>query len=177
MDFHAVRVASAAIRVSDYSVENAKAAWRPNWGAQLSYQQRESGANFRGDDWVSGKVTFTVPLWAERSQVPRLRAAKADRASAEMRFQSAARRSAARYASEAATRHAAEQNVSVLKRNIAAVEDEIAAQLSVYESGVGDYAPIIDGELAILKLRAEIATEEALQAASIARMNALLVTQ
>lgn len=176
MAFLAVRVADAGIAVADYSVDGAKANWRPNWGAQLTYQQRDSGANFGGDDWVSGMVTFTVPLWAERSQVPRLRAARADRASAEMRYQAAARSAAARYAAEAAAWRAAEDNIAVLQRNIAAVEDEIAAQLTIYESGVGDYAPIIDGELAILKLRADIATEEARRAAAIARMNALLVT-
>lgn len=176
MAFHAVRVADAGIQVAEYSVDGAKAAWRPNWGAQLTYQQRESGANFAGDDWVSGMVTFTVPLWAQRSQEPRLRAARADRASAEMRYQTAARSAAAHYAAEAAIRRAAEDTIAVLQRNIAAVEDEIAAQLTVYESGAGDYAPIIDGELAILELRAAIAAEEARRAASIARMNALVVT-
>jgi outer membrane protein TolC len=175
LDFHAVRVADAGIRVADYLVDGAKAAWRPNWGAQLTYQQRESGANFAGDDWVSGMVTFSVPLWAERSQKPQLRAAKADRASAEMRYQAAARSAAARYAAEAAAWRSARDNIEVLQRNIAAVEDEIAAQLTVYESGVGNYAPIIDGELAILKLRADIAAEETRRAASTARMNALLV--
>ncbi|MAI91761.1 MAG: transporter [Hyphomonadaceae bacterium TMED5] len=176
MAFQAVRVADAGVLVADYSVEGAQAAWRSNWGAQLTYQQRESGANFAGDDWVSGMVTFTMPLWAERSQAPQLRAAKADRASAEMRYQAAARSAAARYASEAAAWHSAEDNIAVLERNIAAVENEIAAQLTIYESGVGDYAPIIDGELAILKLRSDVAVEEARRASAIARMNALLVT-
>ena len=175
MAFQAVRVADAGIAAADYSVDSAKAAWRPNWGAQLTYQQRESGANFAGDDWVSGMVTFTVPLWAERSQEPRLRAARSDRASAEMRYQAAARSAAARYAAEAAAWRAAEDSIAVLLRNMVAVEDEIASQLTIYESGVGDYAPIIDGELAILKLRADIAAEEARRAAAISRMNALLV--
>jgi len=174
-DFHAVRVADAAIRVAGYAVAGAEAAWRPNWGAQLTYQQRESGANFAGDDWVSGMVTFTVPLWAGRSQAPRLRAAKASEASVEMRYQVAARTSAARFASEAAAWRAARDTISVLERNIAAVETEIAAQLTIYESGAGTYAPIIDGEIAILKIRADIAAEESRMAAAIARMNALLV--
>lgn len=176
MAFQSVRVANADIQVAEFSVDDARANWRPNWGAQLTYQQRESGANFAGDDWVSGMVTFTVPLWAESNQKPRLRAAKAERASAEMRYQAAARSSAARYAAEASVWRAAEDNIAVLERNIVAVEDEIEAQLTVYESGIGDYAPIIDGELAILKLRADIAGETARKAASIARMNALLVT-
>lgn len=175
MSFHAVRVADADIRVANHSVEGAEAAWRPSWGAQLTYQQRETGADFAGDDWVSGKVTMTLPLWAKHSQEPRLRAAKAERASAEMRYQAAARHASARYTSHAAQRRAAEDNISALKRNIAAVEDEIASQLTMYESGAGDYAPIIDGELAILKLRADIAAQEARRATAIARMNALLV--
>ncbi len=175
-DFHAVRVADAAINVADYSVDNAKAAWRPNWGAQVTYQQREAGVNFAGDDWVSGMVTFTVPLWGGGSQAPRLRAARADRAGAEMRYQAAARSSAARYAAQAAAWRAARDNIAVLERNIAAVEDEIAAQLTVYEAGDGGYVPIIDGEIAILKLRADIAAEEARMAAAIARMNALLTS-
>jgi len=173
-DFHAVRIADAAIRVANYSVDGAKAAWRPNWGAQLTYQQREAGDNFSGDDWVSGMVTFSVPLWAGKSQKPRLRAARADRAGAEMRYQSASRSAAARYAAEAAAWRAARDSISILKRNITAVEDEIKAQLSVYESGNGDYAPVIDGEIAILKLREDIATETARMAAAIARMNALM---
>ena len=175
--FHAVRVAEAAARVADYSVDSARAAWRPDFGAQLTYQQREAGLTFEGDDFASGMVSFTLPLWAGRSQEPSLRAAKADRASAEMRYQAAARTAAARYASDSASWRAAQDNIEVLKRNIAAIEDEIASHLTVYESGAGTYAPVIDGEIAILKLRADIAAEESRRAASIARMNALLVTQ
>lgn len=43
MAFHAARVAGAAITVSDHGIDNAEAALKPQWGAQLTYQQRESG--------------------------------------------------------------------------------------------------------------------------------------
>ena len=85
LEFHTVRIADAAVRVTDYGIDVARAAWKPEWGAQLTYQQRDEGAMFAGDDWVSGMVTFTVPLWAERKQAPNLRAAKAERAGAEHR--------------------------------------------------------------------------------------------
>lgn len=175
VDFHAVRIADAGVDVTKYAIDRAEADWRPNWGAQLTYQQREAGATFPGDDWVSGAVTFTIPLWAERGQKPRLRAAKSDRASAEMRYQAAARSTVARYAAEHAALRASQNSIEVLDDKISAVEDEIAAQITVYESGVGDYAPIIDGEIAILKLRAEIAAEEARSAAATSRLNALMV--
>jgi len=177
LEFHTVRVADAAVRVTDYGIDEARAAWKPEWGAQLTYQQRDEGAMFAGDDWVSGMVTFTVPLWAERKQAPNLRAAKAERAGAEQRYQAAARNAAAQYASRDAIIRAADASIDVLQVKIAAVEDEVEAQLITYESGVGGYAPIIDGEIAILKLRAEIEAETARKAAAIARLNALLVTQ
>jgi cobalt-zinc-cadmium efflux system outer membrane protein len=176
MAFHATRVADAAITVRDRGIDEAKAAWKPEWGAQLTYQQRESGVNFAGDDWVSGMVTVTVPLWANKSQEPRLRAAKAERAAAHANYMAAARTAAAQYSTYRSMRQTAQANVAVLSQKITAIEDEMAAQLTVYESGVGDYAPIIDGEIAILKLRSDIAAEQARLATATARMNALLVT-
>ena len=71
--FHAVRVAEAEIAVAEAGVEKAQAAWKPDWGLSLTWQQREPGgmdARFPGDDWVSAAVTFSVPLWANRSQAP-----------------------------------------------------------------------------------------------------------
>jgi outer membrane protein TolC len=176
-EFHAVRVADAAVRTTDYGVAEARSEWKPEWGAQLTYQQREDGAMFAGDDWLSGMITFSVPLWAEKKQAPKLRAAKAERASAEQRYQAAARSAAARYAARYAVIRSARSSIDVLQGKIAAVEDEVEAQLITYESGVGGYAPIIDGEIAILKLHAQIETEQARQAAGIAQLNALLVTQ
>ena len=114
-----------------------------------------------------------MPLWAAHNQKPQLRAAKADRASAETRYQAAARNALVRYKNEAAAWRASEDTLAILERNIAAIEDEMAAQMTVYESGAGDYAPIIDGEIAILKIRADIAGEAARKVGAIARMNAL----
>ncbi len=177
MAFHAARVADAGVTVHDRGVDEAKAAWKPEWGAQLTYQQRESGANFAGDDWVSGMVTVTVPFWANKNQEPRLRAAKAERAAAQANYLSAARSASAQYSTYRSIRQTAEQSAAVLSQKIVAIEDEITSQNTIYESGVGDYAPIIDGEIAILKLRSDIAGEQARIATATARMNALLVTQ
>ena len=177
--FHAVRVAAATISVAAARVAAAEASWQPEWGLQLTYQQREdgrggTGSTFAGDDWVSGMVTFTVPLWAERSQEPRFRAAAAERNAARSEYLAVARNALAQYRSHAAVRRAANAAVEVIERKIAAVEDEVASRLTTYESGAGDYSPIVDGEIAILALRAEIAGEEAAAAAAAARMNGLL---
>ncbi|WP_353411349.1 TolC family protein [Arenicella sp. 4NH20-0111] len=176
MDFYASRVADATLKISDSAIDEAKSAWKPEWSTQLVYQQREAGSNFAGDDWVSAMVTVTVPFWAKRKQAPNLRAAEANKAAAKEALSNARRQASAQYAYSNATLAAANKARAVLEQKIDAISNEILAQRANYESGAGDYAPIIDGEIAILKLRAEIAAEEARGAVAAAQMNALLVT-
>ena len=177
--FHAVRVAQAEIAVSDAEVARAQAAWGPDWSLQLTYQQRNRGAAetpFAGDDWVSAAVTFTVPLWGRRSQAPALRAAKARRESAHSLSVAAARAAAARLSALTATFQASEAAIAALEVKIAAIGEQVDAQRTKYESGVGDYSPVIDGELAELVIRARISDEQARRDRAVAQLNALMVT-
>jgi outer membrane protein, heavy metal efflux system len=180
--FHAVRVADAAIGNANARVDEARAAWRPDWGVELTYQQREAGrggtfSNFAGDDWVSAQVRVSVPLWAGRSQAPRLRGAQLDRAAAQSDRMAASLRARSEYEIHDAARQRSAAMIDALNLQIAALEDQSRALLTGYESGSGSYAPVIESEIAILKLRGEIVSERALEAEAIARMNALLVTQ
>ena len=169
--FHAVRVAQAKVAVAETGIDQAEAAWKPDWGVQLTYQQRDHP----GDDWVSATATFTVPFWADRSQAPALRAAEAHREAARSRFVAAARRASTRYRSLDATRAAAAASIAILEQKIDAIRDQIAAQLITYESGIGDYSPILAGEIAVLRLEGQIADEQARRDRATARMNALLI--
>jgi len=76
LGFYAVRVADANVDISDADVQRAEADFKPDWGVNLTYQQRESGqgprSNFDGEDWVSGGVSFTIPLWAGKIGMPAL---------------------------------------------------------------------------------------------------------
>ena len=169
--FHAVRVARAGVSVAETGIDQAEAAWKANWGVQITYQQRD----YPGDDWVSATATFTVPFWADRSQAPALRAAEADREAARSLFMAAARQAASRYLTLDATRAAAEAGIAILEEKIDAIRDQIAAQLTMYESGTGDYSPILGGEIAVLRLQGQIVDAQAGRDRAIARMNALLV--
>ena len=168
--FHAVRVARAGVSVAEAGIDRAEAAWRPNWGVQLTYQQRDHP----GDDWVSATATFTVPFWADGSQAPALRAAEAEREAARSRVMAAARRASARYLALDATRAAAEAGIAILEEKIDAIRDQIAAQLTTYESGTGDYSPILGGDIAVLQLQGQIVDEQAGRDRAVVRMNALL---
>ena len=178
--FYGVRVADAAVEVTDADVQRAEADFKPDWGVNLTYQQRESGqgprSNFDGEDWVSGGVTFSIPLWADKRQEPNLRAAKTDRNAALARRTAIARQLQSEWSRYDARRDTAARNIRIIEQKISAIDDQTAAQLISYEAGTGDYSPIIDGEIAILMLRAEIVKEQSLRDQMIAKMNSLLVT-
>ena len=177
--FHSVRVAHEDITVADAGVSEAQAAWKPDWGLQLTWQQRDSGGSgmpFPGDDWVSAAVTLSVPLWGGRSQAPALRAARAQRESARSRHAAAARGAAARYSALDATRRAAEASIVAMQSKVSAIREQVQAQRTRYESGIGDYSPVIDGELAELILLGRIADEQSRRDRAVAQLNALLVT-
>ena len=176
--FYAVRVAREDITVAEAGVSEAQAAWKPDWGLQLTYQQRDSGGadiRFPGDDWVSAAVTFSVPLWGSRSQAPALRAAQAERESARSLHMAVARKAAAQYSALDATRRAAETAIAALRKKISAVREQVRAQRTRYESGIGDYSPVIDGELAELILLARIADEQSRRDRAVAQLNSLVV--
>ncbi|MCY3987765.1 MAG: transporter, partial [Gammaproteobacteria bacterium] len=107
---------------------------------------------------------------------PALRAARAQRESAVSRRTAAASGAAARYSALDATRRAAEAAMGALNAKVPAIREQVAAQRTRYESGTGDYSPIIDGELAELVLLARIAREQARRDSAVARLNSLMVT-
>lgn len=181
LSFYGVRVADAAVEVSDADVQRAEADFKPDWSVNLTYQQRESGqgpprSNFDGDDWVSGGVSFSIPLWAGKRQEPNLRAAKTDKNAALARRTAIARQLQSEWSRYDARRNTATENIRIIEQKISAIEDQTAAQLITYEAGTGDYSPIIDGEIAILMLRAEIVKEQTLRDQMIIKMNSLVVT-
>lgn len=173
--FHTVRIAQESVEVADARIDRAEAAFKPDWGAQATYQQRENGANFDGDDWVSFGVTFSVPLWSGRKQEPRLRAAKTDRSAALTDVHAAARSALSQYEALDAQRKAAQESILVLGDRKRAIAQVMEDRLVVYESGAGGYAPIIDGEIALLTLDYQIRAEQARADIATVRMNGLLV--
>lgn len=180
--FHAVRLADAGIDIAEAGTMRAEAAYRPNWGLGLTYQQREDGSGlpgetFRGDDWVSAQVTFTVPLWKRNSQDPKLRAAKAREAGARSELATAARAAQATWSRLDAARTAAEESVRLLDAKIAGLGEQARAARSDYEAGYGAYSSVVDAELAALELASQRAAERARVIALTAEANSLLVTQ
>lgn len=177
--FYAVALAARGIERAEAEVDLARGAYRPDWGVSVTYQQREASGDgvamaFPDDDWVTAQVTLSVPLYAARSQAPRLRAARADQAAAEARLQAAARRARARFETLIAEARAAETAAAAITAQLAALDARISASRTAYEAGYGDYSAVLDGEVARLGLEAGLATERARRAGAAARAGSLL---
>lgn len=180
-EFYAVQLEKVGINIAQASIDEAKASFGPDWGVGLTYQQREAGngalgSTFSGEDWFSAQVTFTVPLWAPKSQTPKLRAAQSSKSAAEQRFHATARQAQSEWTGLSASRLAAERSLLIFRQKIAAIDEQIAASLNSYEGGIGDYSPVIDGELAKLSFQSQIASEKARLITATVRANSLLVT-
>jgi outer membrane protein TolC len=70
-------IAQAQWRAAQQEVAEKEAAFGPDVTVGASYQQREPGDMYSGEDWVSLNAAVTIPLWAQQNQWPKLRAAKA----------------------------------------------------------------------------------------------------
>lgn len=176
---HATRIADAGVAIAKAGVREGKAAFGPNFGVNFTYQQRENGftdagAAFTGDDWFMAGVSVSVPLWAPKSQSPRLRAARAREAGAEYSYQAVYRDATQRLTSLRAEHGAAERNIVVLDQKAKALDDAIAALRRGYEAGNGDYTQVLDAEIGKLTLLSQLAAERASAIALAAQFNSEL---
>lgn len=172
--FHAVRIAQAKLNSVSESLAIADALRFKRWGVQLSYQQREAGDNFKGDHWVSGQVFFSAPLWYRQSQAPEQRAAEMSVEAARQSLLLAQREALAKYNAFNARLQAAVENINLLQQQADAIQDKINSQMISYEAGIGYFAPIVDGDVALLRLRAEIIAEKSTVDIYAARINSML---
>ncbi|MFZ5615783.1 MAG: TolC family protein [Pseudomonadota bacterium] len=177
----ATRIADAGVEVAKAGVREGKAAFGPNFGVNFTYMQRQdgigpSGDPFQGDDWFAAGVSVSVPLWAPKSQSPRLRAARARQAGAELSYQAVYREIRERLTSLTAEHGAAERNIVVLDQKAKALDETIAALRRSYEAGNGDYVQVLDAEIGRLTLLSQIAAERANAIAHAAHFNSELVT-
>jgi outer membrane protein TolC len=178
-DFHAVRVARARTSVADAQITRAEGAFGADWEVSFTWQFREAGAggpgaDFDGDDWVTARLAFTLPVWGEQRQAPDLRAARADRAARQSETMSLARASEARWSAHMAALTAAARSMDILRAKLDAMDEQIAARRTNYEAGLGDYSQVLDAEIARLALESELVDERARHARTLAEANAML---
>ena len=154
-----VRIAAEDVQVAARDVDVANAAFDAAYGVQAIYKQRESGRGFSGDDWVSVQATVSFPLWAASSQKPKLRAAQANRRSAQYAYEDIRREWSGRMATLKAERDIASDNIALLKEKESALREQADAAERNYESGNASLETVLDTQLDALTIAAQLAEQ------------------
>lgn len=170
-----VLIAKEDIDIADKDVDAADAAFGPDYGVQAIYKQRESGANFRGDDWFSVQATISIPLWYEWNQKPKLRAAEASKRSAENAYDDTTRMWKRKLDALASKRDATLDNVMVFVEKDKALDEMVAAAERTYEAGETNLDTVLDAQINQLTIKSQLAEKRAQHLVLAAEFNSHII--
>ncbi|WP_306015457.1 TolC family protein [Oceanicaulis sp. MMSF_3324] len=171
--FHAVALAEAQARAAEAGVEIRERDFDLGYEVSVSYFQRESGAMFEGDDWVSARVGVSIPLWSRWNQQPALEAARRDADAAALRTADARRNALDEYRAATAAFASALRSRTALEDRIAALEALSDAAQREYEAGSGDLRPVLEARANALEVRVRVLQLQLQADRAAARMHAL----
>ncbi len=171
--FHAVALAEAQARAAEAGVEIRERDFDLGYEVSVSYFQRESGAMFEGDDWVSARVGVSIPLWSRWNQQPALEAARRDADAAALRTADARRNALDEYRAATAAFASALRSRSALEGRIEALQALAAAAQREYETGYGDLRPVLEARASALEVEIRMLQQELEADRAAARMNAI----
>ena len=174
-ELYALKIASQQVSVTSSAIKVAEAAFKPTFGLQALYKQREAGDNFEGDDWFSVQASVSIPIWSKRNQTPKLQAAQSKQRSAQLAYSNLQRRWQERLTMLQAQRQAVAANVQLLKNKRDALKQRIEATERNYESGKSDLAAVLYSQIDGLTLAAKIIGQESRYQILTAKFNSHIV--
>lgn len=153
-------IAHEAVAVSKKRIGIAEAEFKPNYGLQAIYKQRESSDTFKGDDWFSIQANISIPIWSKSNQAPKLASAKAMMRSAQSAYEQSVRHWNQRMASLNAEQKYALENINLFKKKKRALKEMIAAAERNYESGNTALRNVLDAQINYLSIAAKLVSQE-----------------
>ncbi len=160
LEIFPVLLAQKDVHVARANVAGAESAFDPNYQLGVTYAQRDNTGSFDGGDFVSAQVGVSIPLWANKNQKPKLRAAQASVRRAEALLEDAR----SKWHQSLATQFAKIKETQATKRALKEKERSIQTQISSlrgsYESN-GRLDTLIAAKRNLLKLKIQLAELDA----------------
>ncbi len=154
-----VLVAAKDVDISRKDIKVADAAFLPNFGVNAVYKQREDGQNrsFSGDDWFSVQAQISIPLWAAKNQVPKLRAAKARERSAIFSYDDVAGQWVKQMTTLKSASEASAKNIKALQDKDNAISQKIKAVQRNYEAGTANLDSVLLAKIDRANIQVQLA--------------------
>lgn len=147
-----VLIAKENISVAKSGVDEADAAFEPNYGIRTAYMQRDSVSGNNLSDTFTIKASISIPLWASSNQKPKLRAAKAKHRSVEYTFEDTKRQWVKKMNVLQSELDILLKNIQVLEEKEAALNEVIASAERNYESGEASFDNLLEAQIDQLTL-------------------------
>lgn len=170
----AVQVAERKVMIARAQAAERRAAFAPSYAIGAAYQQRQSGANFDGDDWFTLKATISLPLWANSNQRPKLAAAEAAVTRAMAERERTLREARNEFENALADYQTANDLLNALTQRAEKLTQLEAANRRRYEAGEGSLETVVGPAMQHVELERDQAKQQAKRIIAAARINALL---
>lgn len=151
-----------SVEISQTQVALAEADFKPTYGIQALYKQRESSPTFDGDDWFSLQASITLPIWSNSNQTPKLEAARSLSRSTHSSFEKNRRLWNQQISSLEAEIKYAFDNISLLQRKKKSLKSMMSSAERNYESGNISLDNVLDVQVNHLKIMASIVKQKSL---------------
>lgn len=172
-----VQIAKQDTMITQKDVDVADAAFKPNYGVNALYKQRESGENgmYEGDDWFSVQARISVPLWSSSNQTPKLAAAKANERRAQYAYDDAQSLWKQKMISLQSRQDATKKNISILKDKISAMGEKIKASEHNYEAGTQKLDAVLFAKIDRLNIKSQLAKLQSTYTTIVADLNSHII--
>lgn len=154
-------IAEQDIAIAQQQIATADAQFAPKFNLQALYKQRESGANFNGDDWLSVQASVSLPLWSSARLNANKRAASANKRQTDAAFDEVKRETLKQMQILQADYASNQQSLELLKQQKQSVGQSIGALRSRYQSGEINQQTLLSAELNLVDVSSQIIQTEA----------------
>ena len=147
-----LRVAQQQIAVAESTVKVKTSELDLDYSFALTYQQRDEGSNFDGDDWITLKFGISLPLWKQTNQLPQRDMAQMQLAAERLKFDNQRRTINQSLQNLYADIETAQERERLLRQKRTRLKRQQSAMESRYESGDSDLEPLVRMQIAQLAI-------------------------
>lgn len=163
------------IESNEAAVAFAKKQYLPDFNVALTYKQREEGATFKGDDWVSAVVTVNVPLYFKRKQEQGVVQSQAELARAQSRYIEVKNNIFFQVKDTYEEIKKEEELIHLFEQGfLPQARQSLDSAISGYQVGKVDFLTLVDNQLTLLKFELGYARTLADYEKKLAEMEAIV---
>lgn len=174
-ELYPLLIASSVQSQAKATLAQADAAFKPNYAVTALYKQRESSTAFEGDDWVSLQATISLPLWSSSSQTPNKAAALSRINESAFDYEALHKDLVAKMLSLQADHKSTLESVLLLQKKKRAIDRIIETARGEYEAGNIKLKSLIEPQINLLKIHANLIQQQAQQTQLAAQYNSYLL--